>query len=324
MWGRTGEGQCQGDPEASPWFCVAWHPYVRELDATLSAAGGKALFGNDDGYLIGPASVLFPALQIFSRQIEEKCLLRFQLTKTEVFSWEVALPPEVPHGMRRAGTMVEGQWEPGYLCYGIAVGSDLYVQHQLQEKVEEVIGVVDKVRELLGPHKDYQAIWAILQCSLAQKLDWQLSLNYPSDVEAAASRLDTVYWQLLEFATGLHIPRAEEGLGVECVLMAPGLPPSLRGRSFQSWQVRQPVRLHGLGLRSLLETCPVAFIGGVEMSVPLLTGEQGICPSLEGIVGTVDGPTRWREFLAAGSRTAREFNLAWGKLRLEVEVAGIT
>ena len=26
LWGRGGEGESQGDPEASPLFCVAWHP----------------------------------------------------------------------------------------------------------------------------------------------------------------------------------------------------------------------------------------------------------------------------------------------------------
>ena len=27
--GSAGEGQCQGDPEAGPWYCAAWHPHVR-------------------------------------------------------------------------------------------------------------------------------------------------------------------------------------------------------------------------------------------------------------------------------------------------------
>ena len=62
------------------------------------------LFGNDDGYLLGPASVVFPALQKFSEQILENCLLRLQ-----VFSWEEALPEQVPQGMRRAGDYVDGE-----------------------------------------------------------------------------------------------------------------------------------------------------------------------------------------------------------------------
>ena len=93
--------------------------------------------------------------------------------------------------MRRAGTKVAGNWQPGCMCYGIAVGTDAYVQHHLEAKVDEVSREVSRVREVLGPEKDSQAMWALLQCSLAHKLDWQLSLNYPLDIEAAASRLDS-------------------------------------------------------------------------------------------------------------------------------------
>lgn len=84
-----------------------------------------------------------------------------------------------------------GNWQPGCMCYGIAVGTDAYVQHHLEAKVDEVSREVSRVREVLGPEKDSQAMWALLQCSLAHKLDWQLSLNYPLDIEAAASRLDS-------------------------------------------------------------------------------------------------------------------------------------
>ena len=61
LWGLAGEGLSQGDPEASGWFCVAWHQEVRDLDAALAAHGGLARFGNDDGYLVGPPDIIFPA-----------------------------------------------------------------------------------------------------------------------------------------------------------------------------------------------------------------------------------------------------------------------
>ena len=60
LWGQAEEGLSQGDPEASGCFCVAWHREVRALDATLAEHGGFARFGNDDGYLVGPASIVFP------------------------------------------------------------------------------------------------------------------------------------------------------------------------------------------------------------------------------------------------------------------------
>ena len=110
---------------------------------------------------------------------------------------------------------------------------------------------MDRVKEVLGV-EDGQAIWRILKCSLTQKLDWHLSLCYPSDISDAAAELDTVLWDMLEHATKLHIPRGEEGLGVECVLGVPGIA-SLQGRSFQNILTRQPVKLRRQVQQLLLE-----------------------------------------------------------------------
>ena len=54
------------------------------------------------------------------------------------------------------------------------------------------------------------------------------------------------------------------------------------------------------------------------MALPRLTGDLGICPPLEPTIGIVDGPERWADFLEGGSRTAREFNSSWQRLRGEV------
>ena len=317
LWGWAGEGQSQGDPEASAWFCVAWHMEVRELNATLTANGGMARFGNDDGYLVGPADIVFPALDTFATKVREKCLLHLQVTKTEVFTWSGILPPEAPQNMSRGGAQVGDTWFPGFLCYGIPVGTKEYCKHMLMKKVHEVREEVDKVKKVLGEN-DSQAMWIILKCSLAQKFDWHLSLCYPTDIREAAMEMDSVLWDMLQHCTRLHIPRAEEGLGVECVLGLPGVA-SLQGRSFQRWLVHQPVKLGGLGLRSQVETSAAAFIGGVEMSLPTFTGEDGICQQLEVVVGRVAGPNRWESFLAHNSKTAVEFNQAWGILRFEAQ-----
>ena len=317
LWGWAGEGQSQGDPEASACFSVAWHLEVRELNEILAAHTGFARFGNDDGYLVGPPDILFPALERFAVKVREKCLLHLQVTKTEVFAWSGDLPPEAPHDMARAGVKVGDVWHPGFLCYGIPVGTRQYCQHMLMEKVNEVRGEVDRVKQVLG-EDDSQAIWSILKCSLAQKLDWHLSLSYPTDIREAAIELDSILWDLLQHCTRLYIPKTEEGLGVECVVNLPGVN-SLQGRSFQKWLIHQPVKLGGLGLRSQLETSAAAFIGGVEMSLPHFTGEEGICVQLEEVVGRVEGGNRWETFLTAGSRTAQEFQQAWDSIRLEAQ-----
>ena len=53
------------------------------------------------------------------------------------------------------------------------------------------------------------------------------------------------------------------------------------------------------------------------MALPSLTGEEGICPVLGDVIGDISGSDRWQHFLGQNSRTAREFNAAWGALRLE-------
>ena len=123
---------------------------------------------------------------------------------------------------------------------------------------------------------------------------------------------------LVGACTRLHIPKGEEGLGVECVLSVPGIN-SLQGRSFQRWLVHQPVKLGGLGLRSQVETSVAAFIGGVDMSLPHFTRKEGICPQLEDQVGRIEGGNRWGTFLAVNSLTTHEFKQAWSSLQAEAE-----
>ena len=57
----------------------------------------------------------------------------------------------------------------------------------------------------------------------------------PSDIQDVAARLDTILWDMVQKATGLHIPLVEEGGGVECVLDVPVR--GMSGYSFQSWLV---------------------------------------------------------------------------------------
>ena len=233
----------QGAPGSSGYFCVSWHPEVRQLDADVSADGGAARFGNDDGYIFGPPATVFAALARFEQRIYERCFLALQRKKTEVFNWG-ELPPDTPEDLKRAGSMVDGVFQPGMECYGVSIGTDRFVADWINKKVAEIIQVVDKTCGLL--ENDLQAKWTLLTSSVSQKLSYSLGLQYPSDIQAAAAHLDTALWGMMEKSTGLHIPRGEEGRGVECVLDVPIR--ALGGQAFQSWLVRLPVREKGMGL----------------------------------------------------------------------------
>ena len=106
-WGEQGDGGTQGDPKESAFFASAIQEAVRIFDADLSEGGGKARFGNDNGYGGGPPGVVFRALATFEAKLREECGLILQRDKTEVFAWG-ELPPEMPPELKRAGMMVEG------------------------------------------------------------------------------------------------------------------------------------------------------------------------------------------------------------------------
>ncbi len=75
-----------------------------------------------------------------------------------------------------------------------------------------------------------QAKLTLLSASISHKLDYHLSLQYPSDMLGPARQLDTVLWQMLESATGLTIPQVYIGQWVVCFPQVPIY--GLQGRCF--------------------------------------------------------------------------------------------
>ena len=65
------EGVQQGDGLASAGLCAGIHPEIRKLDVAVAASGGAARFGMDDGYVIGPPDVVFPAIEQFACDVRE-------------------------------------------------------------------------------------------------------------------------------------------------------------------------------------------------------------------------------------------------------------
>ena len=112
---------------------------------------------------------------------------------------------------------MNGEFEPGFICYGVPVGTDSYVNHMMNLKVDEVARGAENSCKVLGGEK--QSLWTVLRLSLSQQLDYWLQLCYPSHVLSASHRMDQVLWNVLELAAASHIPRADEGNG--CVLGVP-------------------------------------------------------------------------------------------------------
>ena len=314
LWGESNEGTTQGDPESGPYFCIAMQEYVRKADKYLAAQGGCARFGWDDGYLIGPTDTVYETLESFSQEVHNNCGLTLQRRKTEVFNRSEN--SVTSNGLVSAGANINGQWEPGMICYGVPIGSDTYVRHMLNLKVTEVEQEVEAITSVL--EEERQALWAVLRSSISQKLDYWLTLVYPSLVQEAAIRMDKLELKVLEQLLGSHIPLEGEGLAWDLPIKVPI--ESLDGRSFQQFVVRQPIKMGGLGLRSNEETSPVAFIGGLEQSLPHLGGATGVCQQLTSQIGdmkNIKNDTRWQPLIESGCRTGKELLESWKLLQTE-------
>ena len=320
LWGEGGEGGTQGDPAASMEFCVGLQRFLVLLDEGCKAGGGMARAGADDVTAVGPANLVLPAVEEFARQVEENCLLHWEKTKSEIFNWDGNLPPGTPEGLTLAGEEVDGNFEHGFLLYGVPVGSDIYCSHKLMEIAKRIQDDAQKTAALLST--DRQALWSALRCSIIQRFDYWLQLSYPSVVAPVAKWLDDELWKILETAFGFHIPKAAEGKEWDCVLPVPV--EGRADRSYQEWILRLPVRLGGFGFRSLEDSAGIAYLGALEQAIPSYSGEDGICNQLDEVMGGQgcfgdDAPSdmRWKIMLESGSREGEELRRVWSKLRQE-------
>ena len=66
----------------------------------------------------------------------------------------------------------------GMECYGVAI--DTYISSYLDTITQEIAEVLIKKCGLL--EQDFQAKWTMITASVAQKLSYSLSLQYPSDI----------------------------------------------------------------------------------------------------------------------------------------------
>jgi hypothetical protein len=142
-------------------------------------------------------------------------------------------------------------------------------------------------------------------------------LVHPSQIKAAARRVDDIFWSVLETSAGSAIPRQEQGLGYEAVVQVPVT--GLQGLSFQAWVAQLSISQGGLGIRRQVDSSHSAYIGALEQTVPHFTGERGVCPQLAHLVGREeDGEDRrWEPLVTSNCRTGRELSRAWEELQRE-------
>ena len=114
---RSGGSRRTERGKASAYFAVAIHKDVGKMDESVSASGGAALFGNDDGYIVAPPNEAKAALRVFKESMRVRCGLHLQEEKTELYSLGVLDDLEM-NGMKRAGVQTTSGWAPGFICWG--------------------------------------------------------------------------------------------------------------------------------------------------------------------------------------------------------------
>ena len=86
----------------------------------------------------------------------------------------------------------------------------------------QVLDVTREVEQVLETLEgEGQAIWTVARSSTLMKLDYHISLCYPSDMQEASKEMDRLLWTNVEKAANLSIPKVDKGRGVDCCLQLP-------------------------------------------------------------------------------------------------------
>ena len=110
--------------------------------------------------------MVFPALEKYASDVQRDCLLVWEKTMTEVFTWDAALPPRTTLCLTLAAMEVDGQLQPAFMCYGALVGSDICIKSKGKERVDEINRGAEKACVVLS--SECQSLWTVLWLSLQQ------------------------------------------------------------------------------------------------------------------------------------------------------------
>ena len=103
--------------------------------------------------------------------------------------------------------MVDGKWEPGFMCMGVLIGSDPYVLAKMEEKLTKLQEEVSRASSVLGDEK--HSLWTVLRSSTLHKLDYWLGLVHPTLMQAAAHKMDKLLEDMLRTVIGLDFNQIE-------------------------------------------------------------------------------------------------------------------
>ena len=193
----------------------------------------------------------------------------------------------------------------GFLCYGIPLGDDEYIQTVLQSKARTIADTIHKCVNLLGDGYK-QDLWCLIRSSLQMKFSYWNQLCFPQDVATsqAATTVDEALWKATCAAMGLNA----DVLG------------ALQGEDERTLRrrIQLPLKLKGLGLRST-EDPGIAFLGAIAQAVPqfcranaMSDDPHGIATHLRETVGEelLDSDTPMAPLMRSGTPTGAAYTKA--------------
>ena len=292
-------GVQQGDALSCIAMCAVLHRAIKEADETLVAVGGACRGCMDDVVMVGPSSVLKEVVERYKARVSEWVGASVSVVKSGQFS-----PSGEPVDVE---WLKESVWERegsskgyGLSVLGIPVGDEVYVRGHLGDKGDRIVSKFRKISSVLRDGH-LQSLWTILYYSFsAQFLFWVQHL-WGEGVREVSGRVDREIAAIVQEVLGVSIDAL-------------------------TWsRIRLPASVGGLGVRSLVEWGPAAYVGTFFQSVSSFLDDscglnRGFFPQLQGVFGSsflAVGVTEgwWRVFLQGGSPTARAYEEAWGCLR---------
>ena len=314
-------GGQQGSYEGGAGYNLCTVAPLRWLRDRLRASGGNAGMGADDGVFHGPPEHLWPALTEYRQRKEAHTGNRFNDAKAKCHS------PSGLYGNRpefyqvAEATTQDGVVGRGLKVWGCAQGDMAFVRANVEQKGERVQSLINKISTRLGPTNP-DCLMQVLILSSNHLFDWVAQMHPPEATVPVAIKVDSAIRSAVSLAAGVDLldPEAAYSPGQ---LPAPG---------FAADRTRLPIRHRGTGLRSVADMAPVAFLGGLNMTLSGMINRAGpggsMVPGLfhtpamvevlgEGSFDAGGDGARFEAFEESGLPMAQQASASWTLEQLE-------
>jgi hypothetical protein len=230
------EGLQQGFLTSSSGFSYTIHEKVKKVDMRLVEHGGRARFGMNGGYMIGPKEVVFQVLEEFAEGIRDEHGCELNTRKCKMYSMEEDkckearreghIPDSLQHIEEGIYINESGDAVRGIMILNVPLGDSRYVEAVLRQKAREVGQVTRQYVEDLE-EKNPQELCTMLQLSMHHKITYWLRTCTSEETDEMAEHVDCCIMEAIHAATGvdsglesatkerLRLPARMKGRGIK-------------------------------------------------------------------------------------------------------------